>query len=82
MFSYASVAPLAMLTSERHPNHTLHTEILVVKFPQAQQFVDSSLLFCKTPQLWYVSWLVEHGAEVEITAQRICDSEESIDDWV
>lgn len=82
MFSYTSVAPFAMFTSERHPNHTLHTEILVIKFPQAQQFVDSSLLFRKTRQLRYVSWLVEHGAEVEITTQRICDGKEGIDDWV
>jgi hypothetical protein len=71
-----------MFTSERHPDHTLHAEILVVKFPQAQQFVDGSLLFRKTRQLRYVSWFMEHGTEVEITAQSIRGSEESIYDWI
>jgi hypothetical protein len=69
VFRDAALAPFAVFASQRHPNHAWHAEVLVVKLPEAQEFVDLGFLLGQTSRLWYEAGFVKHCGVVEKGAQ-------------
>lgn len=67
MLGNTSVTSLAVFTSQWLANHTWNTKVLIVEFPQAQEFVNHSFLRAKTTKFWNKARLVNHGTEVEIS---------------
>lgn len=71
MFCDTTPATLAMLASNWLPDHTRHTEILIVELPQAYQFVDHSLLLDSASKLRHVPWIFDHGVGVEVRTKSV-----------
>lgn len=78
MFGDASVTPSAVFASEWHADHTVDTEVLLIKPPLLQQGIDRLFLLSQASKFGYIAWLVKHGAEVKVAAKDISDEEESV----
>jgi hypothetical protein len=78
MLRHATIASFTMLAPQRHSNHAWHAKVLLVKFPQAQQFIDDNLLLREATKLWDKTRLIEHRAEIEIPAETIEYSEDDV----
>ena len=75
MFRNAMTTSSTVLTSNRPSDHASYAEVLVVKLPQAQQFVDDSFLLSSTSKFWYVARILDHAIYVEVCTESIADSE-------
>ena len=71
MLCNTTTASFAMLAPERHTDHTRNTEVGLVELPQAEKLVNNGLLRAKTTKFWNITRLVEHRAEVEVSAKGI-----------
>lgn len=71
MFCHAAVASFAMLTPQGLSDHAGDTEIALIKLPQGKQFIYDCLLLGKPAKLWNKPGLVNHCAEIEITAKTV-----------
>jgi len=71
MLRDAAIAPFTMLASQRHANHAGNAEILLIKLPQAEQFIDNNLLLREAAEFRYKARLVEHCAEIEVPAKSV-----------
>jgi hypothetical protein len=71
MFRHTAIASFTMLASQRHSNHAGNAEILLVKLPQLQKFIDDSLLLREATEFGHKPRFVEHSAEVEIPAKTV-----------
>ena len=71
MLRNAAIAPFAMFTSQWLPNHTRHAEVLFVKLPQTQEFVDGGFLLTESAEFRHISWFVEHRAEIEVSTKTV-----------
>lgn len=78
MLRHAAIAPLAVLASHRHANHTSNAEILVIKLPQAYKLVNYSLLLRQASCLGDITRLVQHRADVEVCTERVRYNESKI----
>lgn len=67
-----------MFASQWPSDHAVYTEILIVKFPQAQQLVDDCFLLRATPKFGYVTRVLDHTDGIEPCTQSITHSEENI----
>ena len=82
MFRNTSLALLAMLAPQRRAQHALHAEILVVVFPQAEEFVDGGFLLAPAPEFGNVSGVFDHGERVKVGASTVDESEGDVEEWV
>lgn len=82
MFGYTAIAPLAMFASQWLSYHTRHAKVLVVKFPETQKLIDYCFLLSEARELRYVSWFINHGTEVEVSAKAVKHEEEQIGEEV
>jgi len=71
MLRDAAIASFTMLASQRHPNHAGNAEILLIKLPQAEQFIDNNLLLCEAAEFSHKARLIEHCAEIEVPAKSV-----------
>lgn len=78
MFCHTTVAPFAVLTSQRHTDHARNAKVTLIKFPQAQQFIYDFFLLCQTTKLWNKSGLVNHGTEVEVATETVERAERDV----
>jgi hypothetical protein len=58
-----------MLAPQGHSDHARDTEILIIKFPNAQQLIDDCLLLRETTKFGDVARLIKHGTEIEVAAE-------------
>lgn len=77
MSSHTSLTPPTMLTSQRRPDHALHTKVRLVKLPEADELINNSLLLRNTIQFRYKAWVASHAAVVEPSAETesACENE-------
>lgn len=78
VFCHTAGAPLTVFASQRPPDHAIHTKILLIKFPQAQQFVDNRLLLSPTSELWHITRIFSHANGVEPCAEAVCNAKNQI----
>lgn len=67
-FCYTTIALSAVLTSHRLPRHAVHTETLVIVFPEAKQLVYDRLLLTSTAWFGYVPGVLDHADDIKIGA--------------
>lgn len=48
MLCHASLASFAVLASQRHADHAMHTEVLLIKLPETQKIINSRLLLSQS----------------------------------
>ena len=68
-----------MLAPDWHPDHAVNAKVLVIKFPETDQFVNHGFLRSATAKLRDVAGILGHGHGVEICAQGKGDCEEKIE---
>ena len=78
VLGYTAITSFAVLASQGHADHTWNAKVRLVKFPQAQKFIDDGLLLSEAAKLRDEPWFVEHRAKVEISAKGIRNSESNI----
>jgi hypothetical protein len=69
-----------MLTPQWLSDHTGHTKILLVEFPQGQELVDYGFLLSETTKFRDESRLEHHGTEVEVAAEAVKREEQDVED--
>lgn len=72
-FRDTAAAPSAMFTSQRHSQHAMDAEILLIVFPKFDQFFDNRLLLTSTSWLRNETRVLDHTISVKICAQAICE---------
>jgi hypothetical protein len=72
MLGNAALTPTAVLTTKRRADHTKDAEVGLVKLPEADEFIDDSLLFSNAVKLGHKAWIEHHASDVEI---RACSQE-------
>ena len=58
-----------MFATQRPPDHAIHTEVLIVKLPQAHQIVDDRLLLSPTSEFRYIARILNHTDRIEPRAK-------------
>ena len=71
-----------MLATQWSSDHAEHAEILIVKFPYAQQFIHNCLLLGSTPEFGYVAWILNHAHRVEVCTESVADRKTDIKYWM
>ena len=82
MLRDAAIASFTMLASQRHPNHAGNAEILLIKLPQAEQFIDNNLLLCEAAEFRYKARFIEHCAEIEVPAKSVEYAKGKVAEWI
>jgi len=71
MLRYTSLTSLAVLTSKWRSNHAQGTEVLVIKLPKTEEFVDHSLLLAPATRFWNKAGIFDHTQDVEVRTGTI-----------
>ena len=75
VFCHTAAASPTMFASDRGPDHTIRTEVVLIEFPQTEQFVNDRFLRGPTAELRDETRILDHAHGVEIPAQRIANQE-------
>jgi DNA-directed RNA polymerase subunit H (RpoH/RPB5) len=67
-----------MFASQGHSDHARDTEVLIIKFPEAQQLIDDCLLLRETTKFGDVARLVKHSAGIEIATESKTSGEQYV----
>ena len=80
MFGDTTLTPLAVLASQRCPDHACDTEVGLVKFPHSEQLLDNGLLLGNAVEFGDKSWIEDHGRGIKVRRNSIQYHEEQVEE--
>lgn len=78
MLGYTTLAPPAVLASERRSNHACHTKVRFIVLPLADQLIYDGLLLGNAIELGDETRVIHHGPCVEESGEAKENSEQKI----
>ena len=79
MFGDATLTPLAVLASQRCPDHARYTKVRLVEFPHSQQLLNNGLLLGNAIEFGDESRIENHRRRIEVCRDPVKNNEEEIE---
>ena len=78
MLGNTTLAPFAVLASQRCTDHTRDAEVGLVEFPHSQQVVNDSLLLGNAVEFGDKPRVEDHGGRIEVRGESVKNQEEQV----